>query len=566
MKYAHANQLIHNKRRYNKFDYIEKFLYILGSIVASFKNIQENDSQNAKQTTLLRQKAEDSLHKEISPHRELSLEETQTLIHELQVHQIELQMQNNELERIHNSLEETIEQYLTLYNEAPIGYFELDSNLIIQKVNDTALKLLGFDYADVEDSAITKFIFRDDQDSFYLFKKQFTVLNEVNSCELRMVKNDGSHFWVLLQINIDNENDLDNVFRLSFHDISDKKKYEQQLKKNYEETIYSFVNITEQKDSYTAGHAQRVAFYSSKIAENMGMDTDTINKVYKASMLHDIGKIVVPEAILLKPGSFTEVELQLMREHPQSGFDILSSISMYDEIADIILYHHEHYDGSGYPFGKKGNEIPLISQLLSISDTFDAMTTNRIYKARKSVKQAIDELKSLSGIWFEPKLLEHAIAFLTTLPEVKQVNQLPDTELEKQRFAYFFKDKLTNVYNGDYLNVHLQENNISHTYECLNFIKLHNMGEYNTLHGWDKGNELLINISNKLQEVTDCEHIYRVYGDDFIILNKKHMELDLNIINDWEIIKDTCISIELKHYNLRDTNIDSWQKLEMALE
>jgi PAS domain S-box-containing protein/putative nucleotidyltransferase with HDIG domain len=463
--------------------------------------------------------------------------------------------------------EGSLSPYKAFFNYTPLPYQNLDTNGIILDVNKAWTDKFGYEKEDVLGFSFAEFL--NEKSKKLLSEKfsEFITNGTTHDAVLDIIHKNKSLIPVRVHGNIEYNTlcEPDQTHCL-LEDISDEKKYKQQFQKSYEETIYSFVNISEQKDAYTAGHAQRVAYYSSKIAEDMGRDINTVNMIYKAGMLHDIGKIVIPEAILLKPGSFTDIEFKLMREHPQSGYDILKPISMYDEIADIILYHHEHYDGTGYPYGKKGDEIPFISQLLSVADTFDAMTTNRIYKVRKSVEQAIDELKSLSGTWFEPKLLEYAIAFLETLSEIEQVNQLPETELEKQRFSYFFKDKLTDIYNADYLNILLQENTISKKYECCNFIKLHNMGKYNTQNGWNKGNELLMKVSEKLQEFADREHIYRVYGDDFIILNEEHIDININTINNWDFIKDSCITVDLKHFHLKDIHINSWQTLEMNLE
>lgn len=394
--------------------------------------------------------------------------------------------------------------YKNLYDNTPLPYQNLDKDGNFLNINKSWLVNLGYTREEIIGKSFSEFITKSSQDKFKINFPQFLSTGHVHDVEFDMIHKDKRIIPIRATGTIiySSSSQVINTHCI-LQDIRTERKYKKQFSKSYEETIYSFIAINEQKDGYTAGHSQRVAFYASKIAQNLGMDEETINIVYKSGMLHDIGKIIVPESILLKPGNFNEIELQLMREHPQSGYDILHPISMYKEISDIIVHHHEHYDGSGYPFGKKGNEIPLISQVLAIADTFDAMTTNRIYKARKSVSMAIDELKSLSGIWFEPKLLNQAIDFLKTLPEVKQVNQLPKNEIEKQRFSYFFKDRLTDVYNGEYLNIHLVENNMTKEYECFNFIKIHNMGQYNSQYGWENGNKLLKSFTTKLLKLVN---------------------------------------------------------------
>jgi len=464
-------------------------------------------------------------------------------------------------------LNDNISKYENLFQHMPLPYQNLNECGTVLNINHAWSENFGYKKEDVIGRNFSEFITEDSQVKLLKKFSELLLKNKVDDTELNLIHKDKTIIPIRINGNItyDKFNKIEQAHCI-LQNISNEQKYKEQFLKSYEETIYSFIAINEQKDGYTAGHSQRVAYYSSKIAESMGMNEKTVHLVYKSGMLHDIGKIIIPESILLKPGSFNELELKIMKEHPQSGYDILEPISMYKEISNIIVHHHEHYDGSGYPFAKQGDDIPIISQILTIADTFDAMTTNRIYKVRKSVEQAIAELITLSGKWFEPILLQKSIKFLQTLPEIKQVNQLPKTDIEKQRFSYFFKDRLTDVYNGDYLNIHLQENNLTHKYECLNFIKIHNMSQYNLEYGWEEGNLLLKKFSQKLIDFTSIENIYRVYGDDFIIINAEHIEIDLSVVNSWDIIKGTCLSIEIKHYNLKNTDINSWQKLETNVQ
>lgn len=141
--------------------------------------------------------------------------------------------------------------------------------------------------------------------------------------------------------------------------------------------IFSLVNIIEKRDSYTAGHTQRVAQYSVLIAREMGLNEDRIDDMYRACMLHDIGKISTPDSILLKLGKLSELEYEIIKEHVVVSYELLREVDIYKDIAEIIRHHNEHYDGSGYPQGLKGDEIPMMSQIMTLADSFDAMTTKK---------------------------------------------------------------------------------------------------------------------------------------------------------------------------------------------
>jgi putative nucleotidyltransferase with HDIG domain len=179
--------------------------------------------------------------------------------------------------------------------------------------------------------------------------------------------------------------------------------------KMYEEGIYGLVDLVEQRDTYTAGHSKRVAEYSIMIAKEMGYKKEILDLLYKAGMLHDIGKIVTPDSVLLKPEKLTKNEFELIQEHVTTGYEFLKNMDAYKNIAEIIRYHHEKYDGTGYVEGIKGYEIPILSAIQAVADAFDAMTTNRIYKGRKDVATALKKIKELSGKQFNPKVARHTL-------------------------------------------------------------------------------------------------------------------------------------------------------------
>lgn len=193
----------------------------------------------------------------------------------------------------------------------------------------------------------------------------------------------------------------------------------EELKKEAERNRSLFVQTAmalgaaiEAKDSYTHGHTERVTKYAVAIARKMvAMElldppVKFFENLYIASLLHDIGKIAVPESVLLKRDILTPDELQIMRTHPVRGAEILSAIKDFEGCIAGVKYHHEHYDGSGYPEGLKGDAIPIIASIIAVADAFDAMTTDRPYRKGFSKEKAVQEIRSFSRTWFDPRVVQ----------------------------------------------------------------------------------------------------------------------------------------------------------------
>lgn len=171
--------------------------------------------------------------------------------------------------------------------------------------------------------------------------------------------------------------------------------------------IFSLTVTLESKDRNTHGHSQRVANYVVALAEYLGLDEKDKMNLWRAAILHDLGKIGIPDAILNKPLSLTGEEWGVVKSHPERGEAICSRLKFAREILPIIRHHHERYDGKGYPDGLCGEEIPFLSRIVSIADTVDAITSPRSYRPqKKTMEEAIEELKRCSGTQFDPKLVD----------------------------------------------------------------------------------------------------------------------------------------------------------------
>ncbi|NPV54789.1 MAG: HD-GYP domain-containing protein [Firmicutes bacterium] len=159
------------------------------------------------------------------------------------------------------------------------------------------------------------------------------------------------------------------------------------------------------RDSHTARHSKNVADYSEIIAREMGLSIDDQKAIYLAGLLHDVGKIGVPRSSLSKPGKLTDEELREVRKHPALSHELIAEIPGFKGIAGIVLYHHERYDGRGYPHGIGGDEIPLGSRILCVADSFDAMVSERVYRHAITILEAILELEQCAGTQFDPEVV-----------------------------------------------------------------------------------------------------------------------------------------------------------------
>jgi putative nucleotidyltransferase with HDIG domain len=164
----------------------------------------------------------------------------------------------------------------------------------------------------------------------------------------------------------------------------------------------------DRRDPYTYQHSQRVARYSKAIANKLRLSMAEIELIELAAKVHDIGKIRIPDSILLKPGKLTDEERREMERHPRLGFDILRPFSEYAKVLDLVLSHHERYDGVGYPNGTVGRRQILIAQVIPVADSLDAMTSNRAYRPAKSWDSAMEELRRGAGSQWNPKVVEAA--------------------------------------------------------------------------------------------------------------------------------------------------------------
>ncbi len=205
-------------------------------------------------------------------------------------------------------------------------------------------------------------------------------------------------------------------------DISESKKLEGELRESLgklrrvlEGTIKAFASAVEKRDPYTAGHQKRVAQLAREVAKEMGLHGNKVEGVYMAGLVHDIGKISIPAEILNKPGKLEPEEFEIIKKHPQAGYEILKDIEFPWPLAEIVLQHHERWDGSGYPLGLRDGEILLEARILAVADVVEAMASHRPYRPALGVEVALKEIERGRGILYDPDVVDACIRVLTQL-------------------------------------------------------------------------------------------------------------------------------------------------------
>ena len=204
--------------------------------------------------------------------------------------------------------------------------------------------------------------------------------------------------------------------------------------------MHSLTSAVDAKDPYTCGHSERVALLSRHMAQQIGLPDSEVDQIYMAGLLHDVGKIGVPESVLQKTGRLSPEEFEQMKKHPQIGARILADVKQIRAIIPGVLHHHERYDGKGYPSALSGTNIPLMGRIICLADCFDAMTSNRTYRRALPLEVAITEIRRCAGTQFDPALAE---AFVKTGPD--HLRELLRNHAEKSKRVLALQESLLNA-------------------------------------------------------------------------------------------------------------------------
>lgn len=358
---------------------------------------------------------------------------TESILHDLRVHQIELEMQNEELRRTQATLDVSRTRYFDLYELAPVGYVSLDVDGMIVEANLTAASLFGVTKDALIQSPFSRFVVADHGDLFHKFRLRRMADRDPGpySCDLRLrVKGEGT-IWAQLEATNAQDASGSPVLRIAITDISARVAAESALEKDAEElrnsreqlkellsqreldlatikgTLDSLVEVVgqlvETRDPQTAGHQHRVSELAAAIADEMRLPESTVGLVRTAGLIHDVGKMAVPTEILNKPGPLSPLEFELVKSHPDAGFSVVDSAHLQNPIAQIIRQHHERCDGSGYPRGLHGYELLLESKILMVADVVEAMVSHRPYRAELGLEAALGEIRDGAGRLYDPE-------------------------------------------------------------------------------------------------------------------------------------------------------------------
>ena len=207
---------------------------------------------------------------------------------------------------------------------------------------------------------------------------------------------------LLVESGIKSVKQMDEIKRIN-EELSESNE---KLEKAYLDMVQTLRYTVEAKDTYTRGHSDRVSEYSVLIGEKLGLPEDQIKTLRIGGLFHDIGKIGIPDSILLKPDKLSDDEYSQIKNHPSIGAHILGSAEIFKDIIPIVKHHHERYDGNGYPSRLKGEEIPYIARIAAVADTFDAMTSRRSYRGPIDIEHVKEEIKRCEGTQFDPQIAE----------------------------------------------------------------------------------------------------------------------------------------------------------------
>jgi len=297
------------------------------------------------------------------------------------------------------------------------------------------------------------------------------------------------------------------------------------------EIIATVASMIEAKDSYIKGHSVRVAEYSALLAEALGWNEKEIQNLKYAGLLHDIGKVGIPDNVLNKPGKLTEIEFNIIKSHTTIGGDILKEIETIDGVDYGAMFHHERYDGNGYPNELSGEEIPLISRIICIADAYDAMNSKRVYRDRLAPEIVRRELINGKGAQFDPELVDVFVELLdngklklgNAFEGIEKSISGEGTKLLNQIMRNI-EEESRRIEEPDYLTGLLNrksgENRIIKLMEekpgCLAFIDLDNLKRTNDTMGHLAGDQALMAVAEVLKEHGENAIISRIGGDEFL--------------------------------------------------
>lgn len=357
------------------------------------------------------------------------------------------------------------------------------------------------------------------------------------------------------------------------------------------QAIMTVANTVDAKDDYTKGHSLRVAAYAELLTQRLGWSEDDVQNAYYVAMLHDVGKIGVPDAVLNKPFKLTDLEFRLIKNHTIMGAEILKDFKMFPNVDVGAKYHHERYDGKGYPEGLKAESIPLIARIIALVDSYDAMTSNRVYRRRLNDDIVMQELESGKGSQWDPDLVDIFMELIKEgalekqwMQESEMASPIFDSE---KIFGIAVSSESVLEAPTDYLTGVLSKRKGEHEIEiglhaaggCLMIIDLDHFKQINQTHGHLAGDYALKMTADVLREVCSKELVCRTGGDEFLFFCEGMTSRDAAIVKvneildafakkqeEVDILKETQLSIGISLSGVDGHEYDElYQRADKAL-
>lgn len=338
---------------------------------------------------------------------------------------------NSEKKAYEQKLKYVAAEWRATFDAMPYSILLLDNNLSVIRTNLSAFSFFNMPFKDMMGKKCYELF--PENNELIDFLKRIISENDTQTKTLEYYDQRSNKYLMVQSTPIVYPEITQHFYILSLIDISELKNKEKkliqsrdaflnmlkeidfsykELRQIYDGLIHAFVNAIDAKSSWTKGHSERVTQYAVAIAREMGLHKKDIEDLKIAALLHDIGKIGTYDIILDKPERLSDEEFELIRMHPSKGADILKPVKQLHDLLPVIKHHHERLDGKGYPDGLKGNEIPLLSRIICVADSYDSMTSERPYRPAPSKEYAIAELERCSGTQFDPQVVK---AFLKVL-------------------------------------------------------------------------------------------------------------------------------------------------------
>jgi PAS domain S-box-containing protein len=311
-----------------------------------------------------------------------------------------------ERKRNEEALRESEEKYRTLVEQATDGVAIVQDG-VIKFANEALAQLVGYDSPrDLTEKEFIPFVTPEFKE-FAVEKHRSAMAGEGTPSifEVAISCTDGKEVPIEVTSGIIQYEGRP-ASMVTVRDITDRELVLDRVRKSLNGTIYAMSKMVETRDPYTSGHQLRVARLARALAREMDLSAGQVEGIFMAAAVHDIGKISIPEGILSKPGRLTDLELNIIKNHPRVGFDILKNVEFAWPITDVVLQHHERLDGSGYPQGLSGDEIAVEARILSVADVVEAMSSHRPYRPTLGVDRALEEISAYKGVLYDPQIVD----------------------------------------------------------------------------------------------------------------------------------------------------------------